>query len=159
MASIIPVKRTPETRATELYRPFQLLEEMEELAGRMLPSWRTLPGERLFWGEALPQVDIIDREAELVVRAAVPGFGKDEIEVTSTNDAVTIRGQSRMEEREEKGEFYRREIRCEDFLRTVHLPCQVDDTKAKATYRDGVLEVVLPKVERTTRHTLKIEEK
>lgn len=159
MASIIPVKRTAEARKTELYRPFQLLEEMEELAGRMLPAWRTIPGERMFWGEALPQVDIIDREAELVVRAAVPGFSKDEIEVTSTSDAVTIRGQSRAEEAEEKGEFYRKEIRCEDFLRTVHLPTQVDDTKAKASYHDGVLEVVLPKVERSTRHTLKIEEK
>jgi HSP20 family protein len=155
MASTIPVKRVPET-GMEMLRPFRLLEEMEELAGRMLPSWRTAPAERLFWGGGLPQVDIVDREADLLVRAAVPGFTKDDIEVTSTNDAVTIRGSSRTEEKEE-GEYYRREIRCEDFLRTIHLPTLVDDTKARATFRDGVLEIVLPKVERAKRHTLKIE--
>lgn len=157
MVSTIPVKRMPETRGIGMLRPFQLLEEMEELAGRMMPSWRTAPAERLFWGGALPQVDVIDREADLIVRAAVPGFGKDDIEVTSTNDAVTIRGSMRSEEKEE-GEYYCREIRCEDFLRTVHLPAPVDDTKARATFHDGVLEVTLPKLERAKRHTLKIEE-
>jgi HSP20 family protein len=140
-----------------MLRPFQLLEEMEELAGRMMPSWRTAPAERVFWSGTVPQVDLLDREAELVVRAAVPGFGKDDIEVTSTNDAVTIRGSMRSEEKEE-GEYYRQEIRCEDFLRTIHLPTPVDDTKARATFHDGVLEIVLPKLERAKRHTLKIEE-
>jgi HSP20 family protein len=140
-----------------MLRPFQLLEEMEELAGRMLPSWRTAPAERMFWGGTLPQVDLLDRETELVVRAAVPGFSKDDIEVTSTNDAVTIRGSMRSEEKEE-GEYYRQEIRCEDFLRTIHLPTLVDDTKARATFHDGVLEIILPKLESAKRHTLKIEE-
>lgn len=157
MASIIPVKRTGETSGAELYRPFQLLEEMEELAGRMLPAWRTLPAERMFWGGTLPQVDVIDNDAALLVRAAIPGFGKDDIEVTSTNDAVTIRGQKEQETASE-GEYYRREIRCENFLRTVHLPAQVDDTKARATFRDGVLEITLPKAEAAKRHTLKIEQ-
>lgn len=154
MASTIPVKRMPES-STDYFRPLKLLEEMEEWAGRMLP-WRSLPTEQ-FWSGALPQVDILDREAELVVRAAAPGFGKDDIEVTSTHDAVTLRGCKR-EERTEGGEFYRREIHCEDFLRTVHLPALVDDTKARAVFRDGVLEITLPKVEKATRHTLKIEE-
>jgi HSP20 family protein len=157
MASVIPVKRTSEARGTELYRPFQLLEEMEELAGRMLPAWRTLPAERMFWGGALPQVDVLDQENQILVRAAIPGFGKDDIEVTSTNDAVTIRGQKEQEETSD-GEYYRREIHCENFLRTVHLPAQVDDTRARATFREGVLEIALPKVESAKRHTLKIEQ-
>lgn len=156
MTSIIPVKRTGETSGAELYRPFQLLEEMEELAGRMLPAWGARPAERMFWGGALPQVDVIDNDAQLLVRAAIPGFGKEDIEVTSTNDAVTIRGQ-KQEEKASEGEYYRREIRCENFLRTVHLPAQVDDTRARATFRDGVLEITLPKAEAAKRHTLKIE--
>lgn len=156
MASIIPVKRTAESSGAELYRPFQLLEEMEELAGRMLPGWGARPAERMFWGGALPQVDVIDNDNQLLVRAAIPGFGKDDIEVTSTNDAVTIRGQKE-EEASGEGEYYRREIRCQNFLRTVHLPTQVDDTKARATFRDGVLEISLPKTESARRHTLKIE--
>lgn len=158
MASTIPVKRMTEPREMELLRPYRMLEEMEEWAERMLP-WRPFAAERMFWGGALPQVDILDRENELVVHAAVPGFGKDDIEVTATRDAVTIRGQSRTEKKtEEGGEYYCREIRREDFLRTIHLPCLVDDTRAKATFHDGLLELTLPKVEAAKRHTLKIEE-
>ncbi|MDO8705649.1 MAG: Hsp20/alpha crystallin family protein [Sulfuricaulis sp.] len=162
MATTVPVKRVPETRTGETMRPLGVFEEMEQLAERMLPlSWmRPLHTERLFWGGAIPQVDIIDREAELVVRAAVPGFDKDDIEVSSTADAVTLRGCAEAEEKEgeEEGEYYRHEIRCEDFLRTIHLPCLVDDTRAKATFKDGMLELILPKAEAAKRHTVKIEE-
>jgi HSP20 family protein len=149
MASIVPVKRMPKGVAIERTQPSLLREAMQELAG-MLPSWRSLPGEQLFWGEALPHVDVIDRAREVVVRAAVPGFSKEDIDVTSTREAVTIRGQSRAPQTED-GDIYRQEIRREDFLRTIHLPSKIDDTRATATYRDGVLEVVLPKIERRAR--------
>ena len=162
MATTVPVKRVPETRTGEAMRPLGVFEEMEQLAERMLPlSWmRPLYAERPFWGGAIPQVDIIDREAELVVRAAVPGFGKDDIEISCTADTVTLRGCAEAEEKEgeEEGEYYRHEIRCEDFLRTVPLPCLVDDAKAKATFKDGMLELTLPKAEAAKRHTVKIEE-
>jgi HSP20 family protein len=155
-----PVKKVQETRTGELMHPLDMFEEMEQWAERMFPlAWmRPLQRERLLGGGAIPQVDIIDREAELVVRAAVPGFGKDEIEITSTADAVTLRGHKEQEEKEEKGEYYRHETRREDFLRTVHLPSLVDDTRAKATFKDGMLELELPKVEPAKRRTLKIEE-
>lgn len=154
MTTQVPVKRPPEGRG-ELMRPFDLFEQMEQWMERMLP-WRPLLPESLAWTGAMPQIDIVDREAELLVRCAVPGFTKDDIEVTTTNDAVTIRG-SRRAEAEEQGEYYRKEIRSEDFLRTVHLPALVDDSKAKASYKDGILELVLPKVETARRHTVKIE--
>ena len=162
MATTVPVKRVHEARAGETMRPLEVFEEMEQLAERMLPlSWmRPLHTERLFWGGALPQVDIIDREAELVVRAAVPGFGKDDIEISCTAETATLRGCTEEEAKEgtEEGAYYRHEIRCEDFLRTIHLPCLVDDTRAKATFKDGMLELILPKAEAAKRHTVKIEE-
>jgi len=160
MATQVPVKKMQETRKGELTHPLDMFEEMEQWAERMFPlAWmRPLQRERPWWGGTIPQVDIIDRESELIVRAAVPGFGKDEIEITSTADAVTLRGCAEREEKEEKGEYYRHETRREDFLRTVHLPCLVDDTRARATFKDGMLELVLPKVEPAKRHTVKIEE-
>lgn len=154
MTTQVPVKRPPEARG-ELLRPFELFEQMEQWMERMLP-WRPLLPESFALTGAMPQIDIVDREAEVLVRCAVPGFTKDDIEVTTTNDAVTIRG-SRRAEAEEKGEYYRKEIRREDFLRTVHLPSLVDDSKAKASYKDGILELVLPKVETARKHTVKIE--
>ena len=162
MATTVPIKRALETRVGETMRPLGVFEEMEQLAERMLPlSWmRPLYADRSFWGGAIPQVDIIDREAELVVRAAVPGFGKDDIEISCTADTVTMRGcaEEEAKEGEEVGEYYRHEIRCEDFLRTIRLPCPVDDTKARATFKDGMLELTLPKAEAAKRHTVKIEE-
>ncbi|UCH53876.1 MAG: Hsp20/alpha crystallin family protein [Pseudomonadota bacterium] len=154
MTTQVPVKRPPEARG-DVTRPFELFDQMEEWMKSMMP-WRPHLPESLAWTSAMPQIDIVDREAELLVRCATPGFTKDDIEVTTTNDAVTIRG-TRRAETEEKGEYYRKEIRREDFLRTVHLPALVDDTKAKASFKDGVLELVLPKVEKARRHTLKIE--
>src|SRR3972149_4746857 len=115
MATTVPVKRVPETRTGEAMRPRGVFEEMEQLAERMFPlSWmRPLYAERPFWGGAIPQVDIIDRETELVVRAAVPGFGKDDIEISCTADTVTMRGCAEEEEKEgeEEGGDYRHGIR------------------------------------------------
>jgi HSP20 family molecular chaperone IbpA len=62
---------------------------------------------------------------------------------TLPNDAVTIRGSTRTEGQAE-GEHYRQEIRGEDYLRTIHLPTLVDDTKARATLHDGVLKSFCP---------------
>ncbi len=161
MKTPIAVKHSTEGRAVEPRPAREMFEEMEQLAERMLPlTWmRPLPLERLFWGTALPQVNILDREAELVVQAAAPGFGKDDIEVTTTTETVTLHGrvQREKQEGEKGGEYYRREIQCQDFLRTIHLPCLVDDTKTKATFKDGMLELILPKLEAAKRHTVKIE--
>jgi HSP20 family protein len=159
MATQIPVKRTPEARG-EPMRPLEMFEEMERWAENMMPRslLRPLHLERLFWSGAMPQVDIIDREAEIVVRAAVPGFTKDDIEVTTTGEAVTLRGCARREKEEERGEYYRHEVRRDDFLRTIYLPCAVDDARAKAVFKDGLLELTLPKAEAAKRHTLKIEQ-
>jgi len=162
MATPIPVTRAREARAGGLRRPLEMFEEMERWAERMLPlPWMRPPHlERMFWGAAIPQVDVVDREAEIVVRAAVPGFGKDDIEVTTTANSVTLHGRAKKEEveGEKGGEYYRCEIQCEDFLRTINLPCEVDDSKARATFKDGILELTLPKIEAAKRHTIKIEE-
>jgi HSP20 family protein len=161
MATQVPIKGT-EGRKGELMRPTGMFEELERWAETMLPlGWaRPMHLERMFWGGAAPQVDVIDREAELVIHAALPGFRKDDIEVTASTDSVTLRGSASEEtqEGEEAGEYYRREIRREDFLRTIHLPCAVDDKQVKATFKDGMLELVLPKAEPAKRHSIEIEE-
>jgi HSP20 family protein len=135
-----------------------MFEEMERWMEGMLPEkWSDPFHFNRSAAEFGPKMDLLDREAEVVVRAAVPGFNKEDIEVSATGDSVTIRGKAREEHEEEEGEYYHREIRAEDFLRTVRLPCFVDDSKAKASFKEGMLEVVLPKVEENKRHAVKIE--
>jgi HSP20 family protein len=104
----------------------------------------------------VPSVDVIDREDEVVVRAEVPGYKKEELEISVANSSLTIKGETKTEEKEEKGDYYRCEISHGAFSRTVALPAEVDDSKAKASVKDGVLELTLPKIEKSKRHTIAI---
>jgi HSP20 family protein len=115
------------------------------------PVWPELPQLRA------PRVDVMERDSEVVVRAEVPGVDKNDLDVTVTENAVTIKGATRREEKERKGDYYRREISAASFARTVALPSDVDGTQAKAEFKDGVLELVIPKHAESTRHAIKVE--
>ncbi len=103
-----------------------------------------------------PSVDVIDRDDEVVVRAEVPGYRKEEIDVSVSDRTLTIKGETRAEHKEEKGDYYRCEISRGAFTRTLTLPAEVDDAKAKAVMKDGVLELTLPKLEKARRHAIPI---
>ena len=105
----------------------------------------------------MPRVDMIDRDDEVVIRAELPGVKKDDLEVTLSEHVVTIEAHTTREEKEEKGEYYRRETSRGDFQRTLTLPGGVDEAKAKAHFADGVLELTLPKLEKTSRRKVKVE--
>lgn len=105
-----------------------------------------------------PKVDVIERDTEVVVRAEVPGVAKNDLNISLTENSVTLQGKTRHEEKEEKGDYRRMEISRGEFSRTLHLPAGVDASKASAKFKDGVLELTLPKLKKTQRHTVKIEE-
>lgn len=105
-----------------------------------------------------PKVDVIERDAEVMVRAEVPGVAKDDLNISLTENSVTLRGKTRHEEKEEKGDYRRMETSRGEFTRTLSLPADVDASKASAKFKDGVLELTLPKLKKTQRHTVKIEE-
>ena len=121
---------------------------------RRRPSWAHLPAA--FEGK-MPKVDVVDREKEVVVRAEVPGVRKEDLEVSMSDNTVTIKGTTHREEKEEKDEYFRCEISSGSFTRTVALPCDVDSEKATTRYKDGLLELTVPKVERAKRRTIKVE--
>ncbi|MCW8827463.1 MAG: Hsp20/alpha crystallin family protein [Gammaproteobacteria bacterium] len=105
----------------------------------------------------LPRVDVIDHDNEIVVKAEVPGIEKEDLDVSVADNSVTIKGSTRHEEKEERGDYYRSEIRRGSFSRTVALPAYVDSEKAKASFKDGVLELTLPKVEKSKRKSVTID--
>jgi HSP20 family protein len=107
-------------------------------------------------GMDMPKVDIIESDNEIKVHAALPGVKKEDIDVTLTNQTVTIRSSSKQEVKKESGEYFRREISRGEFQRTMPLPAQVDSDKAKASFKDGILEIVLPKMEKTQRKSIEI---
>jgi HSP20 family protein len=159
MATQVPVKKQAENPEQPL-RPSTMFEEMERWAEELFPrKWgRPLPIEGEFWRTTAPQIDVVERDDEIEVCAAVSGFSKKDLDVSATDNTVTIRGSKKSESEEEKGDYFRREIHAEDFMRTVRLPALVDDTKAKAIIKDGMLKLTLPKIEKTERHSLTIED-
>jgi HSP20 family protein len=105
----------------------------------------------------VPKVDVVDRENEIVVKAEVPGVEKKDLDISVSDNSVTIKGSTRREEKEEKGDYDRREISVGSFSRTVALPAEVDGNKAKANFKDGVLELTIPKAEKAKRHSVKLD--
>lgn len=105
----------------------------------------------------MPSVDMIDRDDEVVVRAELPGVNKDDLEVTLSEHTLAIEAHTKREEEEEKGEYYRKEMTRGDFRRTLALPGGLDEDKAKATFTDGVLELCLPKLEKTSRKKVEVK--
>ena len=104
-----------------------------------------------------PRVDIIDHENDIEVKAALPGVKKEDIDVSIINQTITIRASSKEEIKEEKkGIFFRREISQGEFQRTLSLPEYVDDEKAKASFKDGLLTVMIPKTEKGKRKAIAI---
>jgi HSP20 family protein len=106
----------------------------------------------------LPKVDIIDHGNEVEVQAALPGIKKEDLDVTINNQTITIRTSTKEEKKEEeKGKYFRREITRGEFQRTLSLPDNVDDANAKASFKDGILTVTIPKTEKSKRKTIEIK--
>ena len=93
----------------------------------------------------------------MLVKAESPGVGKENLEVSVDERSVTIKGKTSHEEQEEKGDYYRSEIRRGAFNRAVTLPRDVDASKVKATLKSGILAVALPNVAKSKRVAVKVE--
>jgi HSP20 family protein len=141
--------------------PFEELREMQrsldrlfdELTGRR-PVRRREAREPVVWE---PAVEVYETDQEVVVRAELPGVDPKNVNVTVQDNTVTIEAEAK-EEQEERGRNYlRRELRYGQFCRSLALPAEVKPDQAKATYRNGVLELRVPKSERAKPKQVKVE--
>jgi HSP20 family protein len=119
----------------------------------MWPEWARL--EQTL--DITPRVDVIEREEEILVRAEVPGVEKKDLELEMSGQVLTLKGERKHEQTEEKGTYYRSEIARGSFVRSLRLPENVDLEQAKAEFKDGVLEIHLPKTEKTERRRIEVE--
>jgi HSP20 family protein len=93
-----------------------------------------------------PAVNIYDDGESFLVRAEVPGVDKSSLEITARGEQLSIRGERVLPDPEAQASFHRREREGGQFRRTLTLPQRVDSSKVSASYRNGVLEVTLPRV-------------
>jgi HSP20 family protein len=154
MADTKPKTKTPEknkdkgskivkTKPSQILSPF---EEMEREFDSMLQRRGLFPFHfrSAFEGKS-PSVDMVDQKDSILIKAELPGVDKKDLDVSVTENTVTIKGKTSSEKKEEKGNYYRREISSGSYERVLTIPANVDSSKAKAKFRDGLLELTIPK--------------
>ena len=120
---------------------------------RFSRPWRVVGWEN---GEAFLPLDIYETEDELVVKASLPGFKPEDVDVSITGDTLSIKGEYKAEEEQKKRSYYRREHRYGSFHRAITLPTEVESDKAEAVFEHGVLTLTMPKAESMKPKTIKV---
>ena len=130
----------------KIWEPFRDLVTVRDDVDRLLDTF--FGRESAVYDECWrPAVDIEENNGNLVVKAELPGISKQDIKVSVKDDMLTIMGE-RKRENEQKDRLFHRVERCYgQFRRMIRLPAQVDADKVKAAYKDGVLQITLPKPE------------
>jgi HSP20 family protein len=149
---------------------FDEIQRMQEEMDRMFndffrhPHYRSLgPGRSLQESEqSTPQMrealsDVQENDKEVIITAELPGMSKEDIELNMTSDRVEIRAEKKEEQKQVDEGFKSFGRQYTGFYRSIPLPAPVKAEKARATYKNGVLEVVLPKKEVTESRSIEIE--
>jgi len=129
--------------------PFRQLSSLRDEIDRLFESPLSNLTERTqpFLSGWLPAVDLAQDKDNITVRAELPGMKKEEIEISLHDGVLTLSGERKVEQKHEEAEACRSERFLGRFHRTLPLPASVEADKAKASYKDGILTVVLPKAE------------
>jgi HSP20 family protein len=126
-------------------KPFSLL------GTSLLPELKTSRGF-----DISPSVDIYEEGKEVVLKADIPGVGKEDLDVNLKDNLLTITGQKKKEDKVEKDNYFRYERSHGSFTRRFQLPEGIDTDSIKANYKDGVLELRMAKTKETHKKTKKI---
>ncbi len=118
-----------------LHRPFQGFHRLPLV---------NLLGERR-GGDFIPSVDMFEEGSDIVIRAELAGIKREDIKVELSGNTLTLSGEKRGEERVERKDYFRVEQAFGSFSRTLELPKGVDQGKVKASYKDGLLEIRMPR--------------
>jgi HSP20 family protein len=122
------------------------LSEMNRMLDRMSSTptrWWQNGEEARQLTEWAPSIDVLTKDGNLVVRAELPGVKQEDVDITLHDRVLTISGERKAEQEEERGGYYVRERRYGSFSRSLTLPEGIDESKVHARYDDGVLEVTV----------------
>ncbi len=139
--------------------PFAELESMRRTMDRFFGEnfGRPGPGDGGEGSYGYVPVDMYETEDRVVVTASLPGVKPEDVDVSVTGESVTIKGEIKPEEHEEKGRnWYRREHRWGSFVRQLTLPTQVETERASANFENGVLTLEFPRAEAVKPKTIKV---
>ncbi len=104
-----------------------------------------------------PAIDIVDTKDNIIVKADIPGMKKDDLEVSVERDTLVIKGEKKQESEVKEKDYIRSERFYGSFNRAIPLSTEIDTTKVSATYKNGVLELTLPKKEGAKPKSIKVD--
>ncbi len=145
------------------WSPLKELEDMRRDMDRLFEEFFTPSPGRRRWptragaGVVVPDIEMYDRKSEIVIKAELPGVNKEDIDLSITKDTLTLKGEVKREEEVKEEDYYANERTYGTFNRTIALPVEVDNEKAKANFKNGILELVIPKREEAKPKEIKIE--
>jgi len=106
----------------------------------------------------IPNMDVIDRDKEVLIKVELPGIDKKDLDISVTNNRLVIKATTCHEEKEETGDYLKQEISKNKIYRSVSLPADVDDdSKVKTSFKNGVLELTIPKHKKSHRRRIEVE--
>ncbi|NJN99424.1 MAG: Hsp20/alpha crystallin family protein [Anaerolineales bacterium] len=108
------------------------------------------------FGTFNPQVDVTENDKEVKITAELPGLSEQDVEVSLSNDVLTISGEKKHEKEDKGDNYYRMERSYGSFQRTIPLPAEVQSDKVDASFKNGVLTITLPKSPQATQNRKKI---
>ena len=141
------------------WEPFSEMVSLRDAVNRLFEDSFIRPGA---WpvpfddnGLSIP-ADMIETKDNVIVKLSAPGVRPEEIDISVTGDTLTVKGETKGEERFEEGNYIRKELRYGSFQRTFSLPASVTSDKAKAEFENGVLTLTLPKAEEAKPKAIKV---
>jgi HSP20 family protein len=139
------------------WEPFREARRMHDMLDRMMDRSLLDP---LYGGtEGTLPLDMYQTDDEIIVKASAPGLTAEDLDISITGDALTIRGEFQADEVQEGARYHVRERRIESFARSIRLPTMVNAEGAKAEFENGILTLTLPKVEEVKPKTISVKAK
>ena len=140
--------------------PFKDIEKTRSEMDRLLDTFLFgVPQKREFWEEAewVPTVDVAETKNEIVVNVEIPGMDPKGFDISLSKGTLTIKGEKKQEKEGKEENYHLVERRYGTFTRSILLPQEVEGDKIRASYKNGVLTVTLPKSEEAKKKEIKIK--
>jgi HSP20 family protein len=159
---IITVKEAVMSNLTR-WEPTREMITLREAMDRLFDDAFTRPFSLLreggWSGVSAPAIDMYQTDNEVVVKATLPGFKADQVQINLTGDVLTLKGEAKQEDERNERAWHIREHRFGTFERSVALPTAVKTDKVEAVFENGILTVTLPKADEVKPKTINIRTK
>jgi HSP20 family protein len=131
------------------WRPFRDMVSIQDEMNKLFDDFLGRPLMRTEWSEGVwnPSVDISETKDNVLIKAEMPGLNKEDVKISMQDNMLTLTGEKKQEKEEKETNYHRVERSYGAFSRSFSLPTSVKNDKIRATYKDGILSITLPKTE------------